>query len=90
MGLTESRDGIDGAEALHQKRVGCELEKLRAPKIGAENPLLRDPVALNRCRTLDGFGILYTDKQAIRCFEIRDGRAFRKELRIGESGEGLR
>ena len=50
---------------------------------------MRDPVAVDRSQAIDRCGILSADEDAIRGFEIRDGRAFRKEFRIGKDGEGL-
>lgn len=38
-GLADGGDGVDGGDALRQKRVGGELAELAGPLVGGQDPL---------------------------------------------------
>ena len=46
-GLAESRDRVDGGDTLCQEGVGGELGQLCAPKVGGQDPFLRNPVLVH-------------------------------------------
>ena len=52
-GFAQGCDRVDRTDALRQERVGGELGKLRAPKVGAQDFLLRHPVAIHAGQSFD-------------------------------------
>jgi hypothetical protein len=53
-GLAQRADGVDGADALGQERVGGQLGQLGGPEVGGEDALDRHPVLVHRLEHLDG------------------------------------
>jgi len=88
-GFTEGCDRIDRADALGQEGIGGELGELRAPEVGAQDPLLGHPMAVHTGQGLNRGRIFTADQDPIRRFEIGNCGALSQKFRIGEHREGF-
>ena len=88
-GLTQGCNRVDRANSLRKKGISGELGQLAAPQIGAQNLLFRHPLFVDLCQSIDRFGIVPTDQDAIRACQIANRRPLCQKFRIGEHRKGF-
>mmetsp|Transcript_8530 Transcript_8530/g.35580 ORF Transcript_8530/g.35580 Transcript_8530/m.35580 type:complete len:319 (+) Transcript_8530:29-985(+) len=89
--LAESRDGVDGADALGEEGVARQLGELARPEVGGHDLFARHPVGVDLGHLGDGSvassRLLSSDEDAVRHLEVVDSRSLCEELGVANDLE---